>query len=126
MTTSASVRTSTPTVLNYSHPLSDAAREQLEEQIGPFREITVPCQIDFDLAIRPQLDRLVNDGLSQVAEPDYIIPPALSYAAAYIGARFASAHLIVLKRSASLPPVYVLAEIVCGMRAHAQHVWNGR
>lgn len=117
--------TKVPVVLNYSHPLGETAKAQLRERIGEFVEVVVPCQIDFESPIKPQLESLVGAGDKAVREagavsPSYLIPPALSYAAAYVAVAYSVGFsdairpviwLIVLKRE-GVPPQFVLADIV--------------
>ena len=142
------------TILNYSHPLGETARRQLREQIGEFTEVQVSVQIDFDQPLRPQLVRLVVDGMVAVGEavgnvvytdangsmvepepselaaypvtqpgyPDYVIPPSLAVAAAYVGGVMSYANsdamqpippaMIVLRRASGIGNEFVLAEIL--------------
>lgn len=112
-------------ILNYSHPLGDTVQRQISEAVGEFREVIVPCQIDFALPLQPQLEALEAAGDTAVREAGgwlwAIVPPALSYAAAWIGGRRAYAisdatppqpcRMIVLRREGA-PPQFVLAEIL--------------
>jgi hypothetical protein len=110
-------------ILNYSHPLGPVAKQQLTERIGPFDEVVVPCQIDMDQPIQPQLEALVDTGLDILVEDrDFlIIPPALSFAAAHVAARLKE-ELVSLANREALPMIilkaegtprqYVLAEIL--------------
>jgi len=133
--------------------LGETARSQIAEKIGEFIEVVQPCHLDLTQPLRPQLERLVEEGMLKVGEtvgnvaytdhngavlepepvgpahypvplpayPDYIVPPSLSYAAAYVGAVFASAQsdavapspapMIILRRE-GIPPKFVLAEIL--------------
>lgn len=142
------------TILNYSHPLGETARRQIREQIGEFVEARVSVQIDFDQPLRPQLERLVIDGMVAVGEavgnvvytdangstiepepselaaypvaqpgyPDYVVPPALAVAAAYVGGVMSYANsdamqpippaMIVLRRAPGVGNEFVLAEIL--------------
>ena len=107
-------------LVNFSHGLSAAAKARLEEMVG--REVTeaiVPCQIDMDAPIKPQLDALVERGYSA----DLYIPPTLSFAAAYVTARLSYAQsdayppcpptIVVLRREGT-PPQFMPCEIVRG------------
>ncbi len=108
------------TIVNFSHPLAARALAQVEAAAGEaVEEILFPCQIDMERPVKPQLDALVE----QVAgvRIDYYVPPALSFAAAYVTAKLSYAisdamrpeppAMIVLRREGT-PPQFVLAEIV--------------
>lgn len=111
-------------LVNYSHPLIPETLEQIKREVGDdVREVIIPAQIDFSKPIKPQLDALVAEG--QKHKIDLLIPPALSYAAAYVTARLSCAqsdamlpippNIVVLKRdTSSITPKFVLAEIVRG------------
>lgn len=109
-------------IINFSHPLSSDALAQIKERVGRDVEVVqVPVQIDFDADLREQFDNLVEAVMKQMPF-DAIVPPALSYAAAYVTARLSYAQsdammpvppdIIVLKRGESVPPRFVLADIV--------------
>ena len=46
-------------LVNFSHPLNEAARARLEEMVGPVQEIVIPCQLDMEAPLRAQLDARV-------------------------------------------------------------------
>ena len=105
-------------VLNYSHPLTEKARAMLREMIeGEVEERLVPCQLNMEQPLRPQLDALVE----QAGQFDLLIPPALSYAAAYVTARLSTSQsdawppvpprMVILRRDGPLGG-YVPGEIV--------------
>lgn len=111
------------TIINYSHSLSVAVLKEIEDIVGgPVQEIVIPCQIDMTKPVRLQLEKLVQAAPTTV---DLLVPPALSYAAAYVTARLSYAYsideapvpppIIVLRRQqqdgGSLP-VWELAEIM--------------
>jgi hypothetical protein len=108
-------------LVNFSHALSPAARARLEEMVGPVLEVVIPCQIDMDAPIKPQLDMLVEQAGNSV--PDLYIPPALSFAAAYVTAKLSYAQsdamlpvppaMVVLRREGT-PPQFMPYEIVRG------------
>lgn len=109
-------------LLNFSHELAPAAKALLEEMIGETVEETViPCQLDMEAALKPQLDALVEAAMQ--CRFDLYIPPALSYAAGYVTARLSYAQsdamlpvppsMVVLRREGT-PPRFVPAEIVHG------------
>ena len=85
------------------------------------QEVRIPVQINFDAPLRTQFDALV-DAAAHEMPFDAIVPPALSYAAAYVTARLSYAQsdamlpvppaIIALKRDGSVPPRFVLADIV--------------
>ena len=109
-------------IINFSHPLSADALAQIEERVGQnVEEVRVPVQVDFDAPLRPQFDTLVETAMHALPF-DAVIPPALSYAAAYVVARLSYAQsdammpvppaIVALKRDSSIPPRFVLADIV--------------
>lgn len=109
-------------IVNFSHPLSSDALAQTKERVGKDVEIVqIPVQIDFNADLRDQFDNLVEAAMKQMPF-DAIVPPALSYAAAYVTARLSYAQsdammpvppdIIVLKRDNAVPPRFVLADIV--------------
>ena len=116
-------------IANYSHPLSSDVLEQIAQNISEkmslfypdgveVEEVRIDSQIDMNQPITPQLERLVE---SYPYGAEFMVPPALSFSAAYVGARTAFAHsahhepyplgLIVL-RGEGIPRRYVLAEII--------------
>ena len=116
-------------VANYSHPLSESVLEQIAQDIGAkmshiypdgveVEEIRIDSQIDLNQPITPQLGRLVELYPYGAA---FMVPPALSFSAAYVGARTAHAHSahhepdprgIIVLRGEGMPRKFVLAEIV--------------
>ena len=107
-------------LINFSHELSAAAKARLEEMVGQeVTEVVVPCQIDMGVPIKPQLDALADQGWGA----DLYIPPALSFAAAYVTARLSYAQsdayppcpptIVVLRREGT-PPQFMPCEIVRG------------
>ncbi len=81
------------TVLNYSHPLSPKAKGQLQAIIGDFKEYVVPFQLDLTRhsLINQVADIVIGQApLDDNGDPvypqgaDYIVPPALSVAAAVL------------------------------------------
>lgn len=119
-------------VLNYSHPLSDKAKLQLVAAYGEINEVLVTCQIDFDGDIERQLSALVELGHKALYDagvgtgetfesywetwPDLIVPPALSFAAAYVSREFMHsehrAGMIVLKASPGAVRQFELATVI--------------
>lgn len=79
-------------LVNYSHPLSAAAKTRLEEMVGESVEETViPVQLDLDAPLRPQLDVLV-DACPRHNGGILYMPPSLAAAAAYVTARLSYAQ----------------------------------
>lgn len=119
-------------LVNFSHPLSVAAKAALEEMVGDsVQEFVIQCQIDFDQPVKPQLDALVKQvDVVLRGEPAILrymhlyIPPSISYAAAYVTARLSFAQsdamppdppdMVVLKRSGGAVPQFIPCEIVRG------------
>lgn len=44
-------------VVNFSHPLSDLAVEQITAEIGNFRELQVRVQVDMEAPLLPQIKK---------------------------------------------------------------------
>jgi len=110
-------------LVNFSHELSAEARARLEEMVGPVLETVIPCQLDLDAPLRPQLDALLAANERALVRMDLYIPPALSYAAGYITARLSYAQsdamlpvppdMVILRRE-GMPPRFMPAEILRG------------
>ena len=108
-------------LVNFSHALTPAARARLEDMVGPFLEVVIPCQIDMASPVKPRLDALVEQAGNTA--PDLYIPPALSFAAAYVTARLSFAQsdamlpvppaMVILRREGA-PPQFMPCEIVRG------------
>lgn len=110
--------TVTRILLNYSHPLTERARAALQEMTGSsVTERLIACQLDMEQPLLPQLDALVT----QAGQFDLLIPPSLSYAAAYVTARLSMAQsdawppvpprMVILRREGPLGG-YMPSEIV--------------
>lgn len=102
-------------LLNFAHPLNQDSLADLSEVAGQkVQEVVVPVHLDLDRPLKPQLDALVNILIEQ--KPDYVSPPSLAVAAAWIGraieAHTPSARLIFLKRDSSIPPRWRLGDVV--------------
>lgn len=107
-------------LVNFSHPLSEAAKARLEEMVGPILEVVIPVQLDLESPMKPQLEALVAAAGACV---QLFIPPALSYAAAYVTAKLSYAQsdamlpvppdMVVLRREGT-PPQFMPYEIVRG------------
>lgn len=106
-------------LINYSHPLSDKAAEKLR-LFYDFTEHRIECEIDFDApeGVEAQLYRLARQGIDLLGEAEkavLYIPPALSFAAAYVTKRlseFTFLNIIVLKAAPGPVRQYILAEVV--------------
>lgn len=108
-------------LLNYSHPLSAKAAEQLRQIVGEFEEISIPVQIDFEKPVNRQLLDLVSAGNAEITDEGAVlfIPPALSFAAAYVtrglGWRPLAPvwlRMVVLKAASGPVREYVVAEVI--------------
>lgn len=79
-------------LINFSHPLSEIAKNQIAEKVGPFEEIVIKCHFHLGQELGPQIAELERDAIHKlstfhyVEEFDLIIPPALSAAAFLIAA----------------------------------------
>ena len=116
-------------VANYSHPLSEEAKAEIAKNIGEkmshlypdgveVEEVRIDSQIDLAEPIRPQLDRLVE---LYPYGAQFMVPPALSFSASYLGAKTAYAQSdaqpptpmgIIVLRGEGVPRRFVLAEII--------------
>lgn len=120
-------------LVNFSHPLSEAALLRLEDMIGEsVQEIIIPCQLDLEAPMGPQLDALLQQSEAATMKSgregrgygmDLYIPPALSYAAGYLTAKLSYAQsdamlpvppaMVVLRREGT-PPQFMPVEILRG------------
>lgn len=112
-----------PCQLDLTQPLRPQLEAIVEEGMLKVGEVVGNvAYTDYNgSAVEPEPVGTAHYPVPLPAYPDYIIPPALSYAAAYVGAVFASAQsdavapspapMIILRRE-GIPPEYVLAEIL--------------
>lgn len=106
-------------LVNYSHPLTADGKMILQKMVGAsIEEVLIPCELDFNAPLRPQLDALVA---AAPAVFHWLIPPTLSVAAGYVTARLSYATSdamppqpppIVVMRHVGMPARYVPVEIV--------------
>jgi hypothetical protein len=68
-------------LVNYSHPLGEKAKKQIQKEIGEFEEVRIQVELDLGKALLPQVDDLIDP------MADYIIPPAFGAAAYVMGMR---------------------------------------
>jgi len=110
-------------VVNFSHPLSEKAKEQILEATG-YNEVDehiFSSQIDFDKSLYLQLISLAMDAKEALEHAEtgldkvLFVPPALSYSAfitGYIlGSTEKTLNIVVLKREGT-PPVFVLGDTI--------------
>lgn len=96
-------------ILNFSHPLSDAAHAALIEQCGSANAVvhTIPVQVDLAQPLAPQIAIIVADALeiidSNPYNADVIIPPGLAIVAAQLVRFFPSANLAVIASTDGVP-----------------------
>ena len=111
-------------LVNFSHGLSEKAKIALENIIGESVEETViPCQLNMEAALRPQLEALLAAHERTLVRMDLYIPPALSFAAGYVTAKLSYAQsdavppsppaMVVMRREGT-PPQFVPVEILRG------------
>ncbi len=95
---------------NFSHPLTVAAKAALVEMVGPVEEVIVPVHLDMSGNLGQQLEAQVAAAPERV---DFIIPPSLKFAAAFVAARLhpgAPLAMVVLARKglAGFVPVEIV------------------
>lgn len=99
-------------LLNFAHPLSEKAKSQIKELEGEFKEIIVPCQLDFNSKSLSAQIADIEAGNHDVLlmKADLVIAPALS-AGAYLLAQDhlvssseSKPRLVWLKRDVGPPP----------------------
>ena len=106
-------------LVNFSHSLTIEALDILADMAGnEIEQETIPCQLDLDQPIVPQLDEII----SRVGDKpiDLIIPPALSPAAAYVISAMSSGCTgeepvrpgIVVMKATGMPRRYIPADII--------------
>jgi hypothetical protein len=104
-------------LLNFAHPLGEKAKSQIQEREGEFKEIIIPCQLDFNgKTLAGQIDDLEASGDIRLMEADLVVPPAFSEAAYLL----AEGHLVsgsdkkpksVWLKKEGTPPEFVLGGI---------------
>ena len=106
------------TIANFSHPLSQAAKEYMDRMYaagGGLHIIDVPVQIDTDKPLARQVEALVAVAVSQAnnnaANIDMFIPPGLNFAAVFLPALLPTAHMIVMARVGT-PPTFMPVQVV--------------
>lgn len=112
-------------VLNFSHPLNDAAREYLNSPAvageGGALIIDVPVHVDLSAPIMPQVNKIAKDAYVRMEAAgvipnafyvDAFIPPGLSFVAIPLANTFSTSRMIVMRRGGGLPPQYVVGEII--------------
>lgn len=101
------------TLINFAHPLSEAAREQIAVRVGNFTEVHRPPQFDLSLPLAGQVEDLAVG--ADVQHADLVIPPALSAAATLLPRHFKPGNtprIVWLKREDGImPPRFVLGGI---------------
>ena len=112
------------TILNFSHPITEAQQARIRELTGhdELRVIDIKTHFDNDAPFGPQLDELMAriplDSRELQTEPILISPPALNFITAMLLAalhgRMGYFPPIVRIRpvAGSLPPRYEVAEIL--------------
>lgn len=106
-------------LLNFAPPLSDETHRRIEELMGEFEEIRVPCQLDLSgdgQSLAGQVADMEADAEIRLQHADMVIAPALS-SAAFILARdhlpmpnWLAVRIVWLKREGN-PPEFVLGGI---------------
>lgn len=100
------------TVVNFSHPLTEAAISKLALLIGVTEDdlyiITQPVQVDLFQPLTEQVMELVRQAVVAADNNPYnidlFIPPGLSWVAAYMTIAFPSAHMIVMASDPNTTP----------------------
>jgi hypothetical protein len=103
------------TVINFSHPLDDEIKKQLESSWeGEIKEIIILSRIDMENIVS-SLDKIleeVEEKLLEKPENILIIPPESSLVAWYISRIWGMYPTLVLKEDKSFPPKFILHEII--------------
>lgn len=111
-------------VVNFSHPLSDVQRQQIEAQTGQSIDavLDIPCQMDHEAAFAPQIRALVDalpiSANQWQSEPVVINLPGLHSAAALAIAELHGrmGHFPTCIRlrpvAGSVPTRYEVAEVI--------------
>lgn len=106
-------------LLNFAHPLSDKVCKQIEEKMGDFEEIRVPCQLDLSgdgQSLAGQVaDMEAGPHNIRLEAADMYIAPALSSAASilardHLRTGWLAAKVVWLKKEGS-PLEFVLGGI---------------
>jgi hypothetical protein len=79
-------------VLNFGHPLSDKAKEEIQKTIGPHVVAQVKMHLDLNAPVSEQVVNLCRFAVQAYGQPDYIILPGLALAAVYVDRFFSRAE----------------------------------
>jgi hypothetical protein len=75
-------------VVNFAHPLSEVAQQQLRDQLGEIRIETVRVQLDMSAPLAPQVEALVAEARLTSEEwatsPILVVLPGLAVAASLV------------------------------------------
>ncbi len=111
-------------VLNFAHPLTPAQLDQLARQLGEpvERVIDIPCQVDVQAPLGPQVVALADRCGLSAAEwqslPLLINPPSLNFVAVALLAElhgrcgYFPAHLRLRPVDGAVPRRYEIAEVL--------------
>ncbi|MBX6773567.1 MAG: hypothetical protein IRY83_17755 [Chloroflexi bacterium] len=111
-------------VLNFAHPLAPAQLDQLARQLGEpvERVIDIPCQVDVQAPLGPQVVALADRCGLSAAEwqslPLLINPPSLNFVAVALLAElhgrcgYFPAHLRLRPVDGAVPRRYEIAEVL--------------
>ena len=112
------------TILNFSHPLTEAQLARIRELTGEedLRVVEIHTHFDNDQPFGPQLDdllaRIPLDARALQTEPILLVPPALNFITAMLLARlhglmgYFPPIIRIAPVAGSLPPRYDVAEII--------------
>ncbi len=112
------------TILNFSHPLTEAQLARIRELTGQedLRVVEIKTHFDNAQPFSPQLDdlmaRIPLDARALQTEPILIVPPALNFITAMLLARlhglmgYFPPIIRIAPVAGSLPPRYDVAEII--------------
>ena len=106
-------------IINFSHPLTQEVMNQILQsenesityKYTDIEQQLIPCHIDLDKPIQPQIESLALLVLQTTPE-NIIIPPALGVVAFLLARYFGYAKIAWLKRDGdAMPPKWVLGGI---------------
>lgn len=108
-------------ILNFGHPLSDQAKEELKEVVGLHTTAWIKVQIDLNQSVGEQVFKLCREAVEKFGRPDYVIPPGHALAAIYVDRFFSGVEgfppamfytpIIRLVMIGAVPPTFAFGGI---------------
>ena len=101
-------------VVNFSHPLIDESIQKLGELTGRDIEVsTIKVHVDTEKPLLGQVKGIASQARREMPDLDAMVPPGLSTVAVLLYDLLGSPDVVIVnKKPGSLPPKYVVSEVV--------------